>query len=388
MTTIKEVSTSNFPVELKPFGETVELVDCNEELSIYSYKCCDNFSTEEVKNLRGLVYDNKTNQRLFQSVGYTDEYTAGTLPIKLDVENFTIYQSDEGTLIRVFYHTNRWYVATNKKLDAFKSKWGSSESFGDLFIKAIQSFYDLVEPTKESVLEKLTEKMDKTCMYLFLLRNTYENRMVCHPHPEKKIFHVGTFGGSFENIGIPHQERLTFTTREEVVSYVENINPFLSQGLIFLHPKNRPFKLVNNAYAFYNNVRGNVPSVKFRYIQIRTNPLYAQTLVHVFPEYAEMFDLYERIFLELSSEIHQVYMKRFVSKEFTQTDHLRFRIVKEAHGFYIANNFKIKVTLEVIQQILSYQKFWSTLNSLIKQKLYILQDNDNPSNDVEECLEN
>ncbi len=31
----------------------------------------------------------------------------------------------EGTLIRIFYFNDKWIITTHRKLDAFKSKWGS-----------------------------------------------------------------------------------------------------------------------------------------------------------------------------------------------------------------------------------------------------------------------
>ena len=69
-----------------------------------------------------------------------------------------------------------------------------------------------------------------------------------------------------------------FSTKEEVLDYVKSVDPFSLQGVIAFDKEGSHFKVINSQYQFYSNVRGNESSIMFRYLQVRTNPVYTKLL--------------------------------------------------------------------------------------------------------------
>jgi hypothetical protein len=353
---------STLPKVLEQFFDNIDLFDQDEYVTIYNYKYCDNNSSEETKNLKGLIFDKKGNQ-LFKSVGYTEEYVPTTVPLeKLEnLEKYKIYNSEEGTLIKLFFvkEAHRWYVSTNKKLNAYKCKWNSKESFGEIFERSIGKNID-----------EFTCNFNTSYLYLFLLRNNNTTRVVCNS-PEKnkpKLFHVGTMNENGEyievDLGEPRLTELQFSNKNDLLEYVNHIDPFELQGVILFEHGKRPFKILNPKYQEYLNVRGNQMSIPFRYIQVRKTPM-EELLRELYPEYTSKFNLYEQAIKVIARNIYDVYVNRFIKKEFTQTDQISYRIIKEVHGKHISDR-KFKVTLDVIENTMCDEKFNSSVNQLVK----------------------
>ena len=90
---------------------------------------------------------------VFSNLPFTPEYVTTVLP---DIENifeYTFSNSYEGAIIRVFYFKDKWFYSTHRKLDAFKSRWSSKETFGDTFLKSIMNHPDVNYESKEEALE-------------------------------------------------------------------------------------------------------------------------------------------------------------------------------------------------------------------------------------------
>ena len=104
------------------------------------------------------------------------------------VEKGRFYDHHEGALIRVYWASGAWQVSTQKKIDAFRSRWGSSQSYGDLWAKAVDEVVDQVSgEDKENVdpgselprnpLLTLFKRLNQKKQYLFLVRNNADNRL-------------------------------------------------------------------------------------------------------------------------------------------------------------------------------------------------------------------
>jgi hypothetical protein len=358
-----------FPDDLTNFKDLLERTDDNGKLQIYSYKYCDNESSDNIKRLRGLVYCGE--KLLFKSFGYTQEFIDTDSFITPPLKTTLFFPSEEGTLLRVFFFEDKWYISTNRKLDATKSRWGGGKSFGEIFMDALFNLYLDTSTT----IDTFTKELNKEYVYLFLVRNTEENRIVSKGPVDSTVYHVGTIlqdGKVSFDVRvplIPCQTQLNFQSMEEVLEYVKNTDPFVRQGVIGFLEDGTQIKIVNSKYKLYSQVRGNEPSVKFRYLNVRTNPTYVRLLHELYPEYVQQFTMYEGTIFKVAKKIHASYIKRFVNKEHVVTDKISYRIIREAHGRHVANR-QVKVTLEMIVSILSEMRFVSTLNALIKQELY------------------
>lgn len=365
------LNNSNFPISLENIKSLIEKTDDDGVLQIYSYKYCNNDSDDMIKNSRGLVFDG--DKLLFKSLGFTPEYndTNKSKLNNMSINDYKFYKSEEGTLIRIFYY-KKWYISTHRKLDAFKSHWSSSDSFGDIFKKSLDKVY----PNIENSIEKLTNFLDKEKVYFFLIRNTNDNRIVCRPTSSYLFYYVGNMTHGENGIYsseippeikyFPRQEELTFSNWDEVFNHVNEIDPFLYQGLIVFDINGNQFKILNTKYQLYSQVRGNEPNLCLRYLQVRLNSSLNNMFLELYPEHKTQFLNYEFIINMIAKGIHNAYMSRFIGKKHVVVSKEAYQIVKECHGWHISDRENNKVTYNQVLNVINHDRFVSTLYHLIK----------------------
>lgn len=369
------ISNSNLPDSLIQIQNFVQQTDHDGVLQIVSYNRCNPSSDEKVKACRGLVYDGNT--LLFPSFGYTEEYNCNdALPSVFNEETLSlsyIFPSYEGSLLRVFYHDkyNKWYISTHRKLDAFQSRWLANETFGCQFQKLV------VEMTGNDY-QSFFKLLDQNHVYLFLLRPLQENRLVSNApsHNNERLLHVATIKNrntfDFEDtvpfISKPY--RLNFNNVNELKHYVKHVDFHQQQGVIVFYQneekQTKHFKLMNSNYQEYASVRGNEHNLLIRYLQIRSVPSYCKMFFEIYPERINEFYAYETIIQQIAKRIHHAYIQRFVNKQYVMVSPLEYQIVKDCHGWHIADREHNKVTLIHVLQTISKQDYVSILNILIK----------------------
>ena len=122
-------------------GDKVKIFDSNDNVSLYCYTDCNIEDSFKLKQCRGVVFDKEGNlvMKAFPfTAEFTHDQTEELEQTIQDVSNCVCYDSHEGVLIRVFYH-EKWYASTQRRLDAFRSKWASKESFGHSFKVALDN---------------------------------------------------------------------------------------------------------------------------------------------------------------------------------------------------------------------------------------------------------
>jgi len=350
--------------------------DLETGLRLYSYPNCTNEDTDFLKNCRGLVFHGE--DLVVKSFPYTDEYSVKDEKLNeifLNL-NWKFYKSYEGCLIRVFNFADKWFVATHKKLNAFNSKWSCRKSFGELFFEALEKEEKINESFRTAMKDnKFYDILNKNKQYMFLLRNNSENRIVCKEADERdsSIFHVGTFCegklSMTENIGLRYPESYTFTSLEDILNFVKETDINESQGLICYGDESTGFKqikILSERYLELFKIRGNEPSLKFRYLQVRNVPFLVENLLSLYPNMKESFKEYESIISTIADNIYTAYYNRFIRKEFTTVSKDEFKILKECHDFFLQDRDKNKVNFGVVYKILNNQSP-IFLNRLIKR---------------------
>ena len=358
---------------IQSLSDAIEKTDDDDTLAVYSYRQCDNTSPSEIKFCRGVVVDKVTNTPLFRPLGYTTELTEEewrASPITSD--EFSMirwFPAEEGTLLRMFYSpaNARWYLSTHRKLNSFRSRWSAGKPFGEMFETALfrQTGMDM---------STLSTRLSPQNVYLFLVLSSPETRVVCTGSATPTIIHVGTLvnGQIFDLDVVCAVERatqLTFSSPQEVAETVKAIQPSQRQGLIGFYPNGCSVKVVNTSYQFFSRVRGNEPSVAFRYLQVRSHPVYSKAMQELYPEHTPRFVQYENAILKIAKRIHNSYIARFIQKRQAVVSHEEYRIVRECHGWHIADRTANRVTLAVIMDCMSQPKFASTVNSIIRADL-------------------
>ena len=359
-------------------SDRVILVDQDEksDLTLYSYTKCSNADSVIIKSCRSVVFTSGENGPKLVSLGfpYADEYAASSpeLPSVLaDFKSYLFTPAYEGTLLRMFFHNGKWFLTTNRKLSAYHSKWSSRDSFGTIFEKALDSL--------GMTMETLQGKLSQDLQYMFLLRNTFENRIVSDPPAENepKVYHVGTLvtgSGMFPetsrvNIpGFPRPDVLEFIDLNALVTFVSGMPPKKFQGVIAHSPGGVQIKIMNDEYQKLSQVRGNCPSVKYRYLEARMDRDMVSNLYAMYPEMVPIFEEYESILHDIAGYIHKAYLRRFVTKpkQFVTVPTQEYAVLSACHQHYLSNPRKNQVTLARVIAKLNEQPATS-LNRMIRR---------------------
>lgn len=375
----------------------VKLVDSDAEsgLDLFCYLNCKREDPEFLKNCRGLVFNKE--ELILNSFPYTMEYTEDEHDlVSKDIDNVfdqsLFYKSYEGCLIRIFNFNNKWFISTNKKFDAFRSKWASKQSYGHFFREALKEQFSnnerlikninlsLLNDDMNNVIEVFCESiLEKDKQYMFLLLNNSENRIVCSEPEKPTVYHVGTFINNIlsmdEDIYIPYPDKLEFKNIEEVYDYVDGIDHNKMQGVIIFAPNNKQIKILNKNYANYYSIRGNEPSIKFRYLQVRMDNKNNNMLKKLYPNNVKDFEDYENLIYDAAKNIYNAYVDRFIKKLYVTVPVEEFNVIKEAHNWYLQDRKTHKINYDKIIEILNKQTP-TNINKIIKRLKLSLNTND------------
>jgi hypothetical protein len=343
----------NLPFQLVEVKDDIEKTDDNGTLQIYSYKSCTNSSSDKLKSCRGLIFNKEI--LVAGSLGYTLEYNEETI---LNVPGFSdesictysIFPSEEGTLLRVYFFNDKWFISTHRKIDAFKSHWGSGDSFGEIFLNCIGRSMD-----------EFTSTLDKFNVYFFLIRNTKDNRLVSYPPSVPTVYHIGTLlhNETFTttlSIDVPKQQEMAFTSIKEICEFVKTCDPLKTQGIILFsnNGSGKNIKIVTSRYQNYNRIRNNEPNLTFRFIQLwkdRQLPIFT-TFLELYPEFQEKISVIESFSINIATYLQNMYFKKFVKKEKLVFQKDEWNILKNVHAWYWTERQTRKVTFDVMYKMM------------------------------------
>ena len=338
--------------------ENIKLTDEDLEgkLKNYCYINCDNKSSKEVKNCRGLVY--RDDKPFLKSFGYTPTYTLNDIPKDINFENCRFFESYEGTLLRLFYNdiNNKWYLSTHRKLDARNSFWGSQETFSSRFNSIIS--------------EDDYNKLDKNYYYMFLITPNKNNRIVCNKNLNR-VIHVGTYDKNFNlsydyDVMVQRPNEYIFNNYEEFKLAVESVDINSLQGIIISNIKTQTnIKILNSEYKKLSDIRGNTASIKFRYLELRCDKEKKMLLYNLYPDSIKKFEEYEDILIKIVNNVFHNYIKRFIKHQYTTVTPEEYVIIKDCHNWHKLDKENNKITKGKVIEILNNQTAVH-LNRLIK----------------------
>jgi hypothetical protein len=329
------------------------------------------FSEPSETGQKGLVYEgNNEIMKPFPKVENMDlENLKKNYP---DLSGAKIWDHHEGCLLRVYWSSQGWRLSTQKKIDAFRSRWGSRHSFGESWVKALPN-QDQAQP------HSFFTTLDKKCQYLFLLSNNKDNRIVCNVPREPTVKHVGTWvNGTLRHdidVGIDRPCQYEYTKHEELASHFDRMDWKQVTGcLICLRSLStggtssaggKWVRVVHPEYARWALVRNNEPSLPFRYLQVRLDGEMTTMLYELFPQYAEKFDLYEDTIYDIACYLHSCYMSRYVHKQFVTVDREFFPILRMCHKWHTEDREHNKVTLDKVIEMIN-SRYDHVLNKMIR----------------------
>lgn len=365
---------------IEALGNDIQLVDSDEEnkLDMFCYVKCSESDNELLKQCRGVVFNGK--DIVMKAFPYTLEYnheeTDRISDVFTDLKEWTFYEAHEGALIRMFYFNEKWYVSTHRKLNAFRSKWACRESFGTSFKTALISEEKNNEkfastlPAGDNILERFQTTLDTSKQYMFLVRNNENNRIVCDSTEHPTLFHVGTFvDGKLtmeDDINIPYSVKLKFQTVEEMLESVSKMSYRNIQGIIGFTSDNRQVKIYNKDYQDLFRARGNEPSIKYRYLQVRMNRRFVNMLYHLYPKMADVFDDYENTLYDISRSIYRSYVQRFIKKRYVTVPKDEYAVIRECHSWHLQDRTNNRISVEKVIHVMNTQSP-THLNHMIRR---------------------
>jgi hypothetical protein len=357
-------------------NQSITLTDSDDtyNLKLYSYTTIDEYTSDEVKECRGVILHN--DELIVKTFGYSPEFVDSDKEqissyLMDNFDNCRFYNSEEGTILRLYYVENKWFLSTHKKLNSFKSKWGNFESFGDLFLNALnfhftnnQNFRDKMsisdDSSKDKIFESFCDTLDKSKIYMFMVTNNQDNRIVCE-NKNSMLYHVGTFsekGFNFtmdEQIGLPYPEELSFKDIDEVLEFVKSIDYKKLQGVFVLLPNNKQMKILNSTYHRLMKLRGNDPSVIRRYLFLKNTPSDLKDYIELYPEFSKKFEVVEKTLDKVSSKILNAYIRRFINGEFIEVPQEEYQVIRTCHSWHNENRNTNKIYFGKVKEFLLKQ---------------------------------
>lgn len=328
----------------------------------------DEVIPDDMKSWRGVMYQGE--RRVLTSFPFCEEIVVRSV---LDVHNALkkngfldgnitldgdtrVYPSYEGTVLRLHYQTyqqgnqeGKWILSTHRKINAFTSRWGTDESFGSMAVRAMEQRLHTCpdDSAKEPDANKYTDQhpafikfcelLAPGCCYMFLLLTTNKNRIVtlgCDANFPCMLYlgriYVNTTDNS-EDYEYPDETDDLWPTSVPISSELDDdtisaqyihdwvttkCNLEVSQGLIlyYRHPLGfiRQVKFINPYYYERYKIRGNEPSLYFRYLQVRMDKQLRLSLYALYSESHELFNTTENKIYDMAKHLLKMHKEVYV----------------------------------------------------------------------------
>lgn len=346
----------------------MERADENEDLALYHWK---EGAPDSMRHWRGVILEKNTGRVVAGCLPNHEEVIAGADGNDIDLSEYDAFTAIEGALLRIFHHKGKWQISTNRKLDAFNSRWSSKHSFGDMFVYTLRQ---LLGARDEGTFDYFCSSLDKDLVYVFMIRFNNDNRIVCRVHDipvSDRIVFVGIFReeklelvhNSFMDHGIlnrvgrqtPHPP---MTLAEAEAKVLESIDPMTSPGLFFFHrTENKQVKVVHPKHHELAQVRGNQPNLLLRYMELRKgDPQVFETFKKLYPRSAPVFDQMEATLEGVARKINFWYNERYIHSRYVSVPYPEFIIMKKCHQWYLEDPVNRRIFIRVVSDFINREE--------------------------------
>ena len=301
----------------------------------------------EYSKFNGIILEKNTNKLVCNMFPVVKEY-----PDIYNYENInelTVEEAYDGTLIKLFYYDNKWNIATNRCIDAKISFWISSQSFYDLFMEAAKNLNFGV--------------LNTSYCYAFILQHP-KSRNIAKHYKENLIYiysydlinKVDVYDNNLSFMDTP--KKLQFTDWNQMMNSLTQLNDY-SEGYIVYNKNREMTKIVNPKFNQIKLLKGNNVNMFYRCIVIYKYGKMDEFLHH-FPEYAEQFNYLRSFIYNLSNNIHNMYVAKHIKNQnITVTDDNINLILTHLHKDYKKSieNSQCRITITkkyIYEKIMKY----------------------------------
>ena len=349
--------------ELTAIEPKIIVTDKLDDLTCYHFDSVTIDSDPSVKQYRGII-KNSEDQIICKTFSFTPEFASN------DSENINKYiipfiqnpnvifaPSYEGCLIRLFNYKNKWYISTHKKIDAFTSKWGSDRTFGELFMDAhrhSEEHKECISYTNDEMFKYFDRIYDRETIYVFVLKNCLENRIVCCALEQPQFEPIVKIKGDNNIFQSEYEGNYTKDfTAEKLGEMMREVDITKTQGYIFINRETlESIKIIKDDYIFYAMIRNNQPNILYRFIEVQQSgdKKNIDYLNQLYPERKEYFESFIHTIDDVCINIYRRYRNRFVRKQISIAPQEQFYIIKELHDNFIKSGKVDTVTQQKVTE--------------------------------------
>ena len=210
--------------------------------------------------------------------------------------------------------------------------------------------------------------------------NTNNNRIVCDAPEKPTFYHVATIiNGKIsldDNICVKKPIKIKFKNWDELCNYSRKCDAKNIQGIIcfskncldntLIHKIPATIKILNKDYQQLFLARGNEPSIKFRYLQVRMDRSLTGMLYYLYPSMSNIFDDYENTIYELARDIYKSYVQRFIKKRYVTVPREEFNVIRTCHSWHLAARDENRISLVKVIEVLNTQSP-TNINHMIRR---------------------
>lgn len=240
---------------------------------------------------------------------------------------------EDGTVIRLYNYNDHWFTATTRCIDASGSYWSSERSFNSLF-------WDVFD-------KHLLVNLDKSYTYVFILLHK-ENRIVVK-HNRNSLIYISRINNVTLQEDYQNHFRNAETIRRPKMLSVEQYLQMSQTGVVDNKYKRglvvkvydhttRSWSLSKfdfSSYRLIKSIRGNVPELRMRYLELINKPESLELLEKIYSENHFMFTYIKVSLLKLVKTVYRLYIESHIrhTTEIRQ-DNIYFITLRQLHAQY------------------------------------------------------
>jgi hypothetical protein len=252
--------------------------------------------------------------------------------------NMRVEYCEDGTLVRLYHYNNDWHTATTRCIDAKISKWSGNKDFDTMFWEVFG--------------RDLLSDFDKDYTYLFVLLHR-ENRIVVRHNVNMLVFVSRINNNSFQEeyvelgnntYGIKTMKTMNQNEFQKLMNN-PNVYDFKFKRGILLKVFDRATssftvsKYDFESYRMIKSIRGNVPEIRMRFLELLSKPESLQLLEKFYSEHTFMFTFIKASLLKLVKTVYKLYVDSHIKHVVKVTDeNIYYRTLRQLHAQYKITN--------------------------------------------------
>ena len=312
------------------------------------------------KQANGIIFEKETNkivsmcQNKLQDLNSVEEFY--DLINSNNDTKIRLEYCEDGTMMRLYNYNNVWYTATTRCIDAKSSFWTSSKNFDTLFWEIFD--------------KSLLSSLDKNYTYVFILLHK-ENRIVIKHNVNMLVYISRINNVSFEEDYTNLFYNIYGIRRPKVIEASNLSEAFCNKykrGIIIkvldktINVWNI-YKLDFDKYKSIKTVRGNVPELRMRYLELLRNPDDLKLFEMFYGENKYMFNFIRISIIKMIKEVHKLYIDSHIKHCIeVKEGNMFYRTLRQLHAQYKITNKPI--SFEDVQN-----KIYSLDKNIIKKFL-------------------